>query len=122
LVALADKPPATTVGLRRRAEEDIGRLQTALQSEGYYEAGIALEIDADSQPIQVQLTIDNGPRYRLAAYEISYVGSAVPPDDLQPALPDIGVEPGIPARARAVVAAEQALVVQLQERGYPFAR
>src|SRR3546814_11691675 len=36
LVTLADKPPATAIGLRRRAEDDIGRLQTALRSEGYY--------------------------------------------------------------------------------------
>src|SRR3546814_14010166 len=68
LVTLADKPPATAIGLRRRAEDDIGRLQTALRSEGYYDATIDLSIDGDARPVQVRLDIDSGPRYRLAAY------------------------------------------------------
>lgn len=122
LVALADKPPATVVGLRRRATDDVGRLQTALRSEGYYEAEIDLEIDASAAPARVRLTVDRGPRYRLAAYDIDWVGTAAPPDELRPALEAIGITTGMPARAPAVVAAEQALVGHLQERGYPFAR
>jgi translocation and assembly module TamA len=122
LVALADKPPATTVGLRRRASDDIGRLQTALHSEGYYDAEIDLEIDAAAAPVRVRLGIEEGPRYRLTAYEIDYTGAAAPPDTLRPGLAEIGITPDMPARAPAVVAAEQALVGHLQERGYPFAR
>lgn len=122
LVALADKPPATTVGLRRRAEDDIGRLQAALHSEGYYDAKIALEIDGEARPVQVRLIIDNGPRYTLAAYEISYSGAAPPEEALRPTLAEIGISLGMPARAPTVVAAEQDLVEHLQERGYPFAR
>ncbi|HMA14693.1 MAG TPA: autotransporter assembly complex family protein, partial [Kiloniellaceae bacterium] len=122
LVALADKPPATAVGLRRRATDDVGRLQTALRSEGYYDAEVSLEIDAATAPARVRLAVDRGPRYRLTAYEIDYVGASAPPDDLQPGLAEIGIASDMPARAPAVVAAEQALIGHLQERGYPFAR
>jgi len=122
LVALADKPPATAVGLRRRAEDDIGRLQTALRSEGYYDAEIGLDIDSEASPVRVRLAIDHGPRYTLAAYEIAYTGETAPAADQRPALAEIGISLGMPARAPAVVAAEQALAELLQERGYPFAR
>jgi translocation and assembly module TamA len=122
LVALTDKPPATAVGLRRRAEDDIGRLQTALRSEGYYDAKIPLDIDSEAQPVRVRLAIDHGPRYTLAAYEVAYTGETAPAADQRPALAEIGISLGMPARAPAVVAAEQDLVEHLQERGYPFAR
>ena len=122
LVALADKPPATTVGLRRRAEDDIGRLQTALRSEGYYDAKIGLDIDGEARPVQVRLTIDNGPRYTLAAYEVDYTAAMAPQEASRPTFEEIGISLGMPARAPAVVAAEQALVELLQERGHPFAR
>ena len=122
LLTLADKPPATTVGLRRRAEDDIGRLQTALRSEGYYDATIDLDIDGDASPVLVRLQIDNGPRYDLAAYEISYADGIAPAETTRPTLAEIGITLGMPARAPTVVAAEQGLVELLQERGYPFAR
>src|SRR3546814_16227844 len=72
--------------------------------------------------VQGRLDIDSGPRYRLAADGIDYVGAAAPEEDLRPTLAGIGIEPGMPARAPVVVAAEQALVERLRERGHPFAR
>jgi translocation and assembly module TamA len=122
LVALADRPPATAIGLRRRAQDDIERLQTALRSEGYYDAEIALDIAAGEPPAQVELSVTPGPRYRLAAYNVTYVGDTTPEDAARPGLEDIGIAQGAPARAPAVVAAEQSLVELLQERGHPFAR
>lgn len=121
LLALSDKPPATTVGLRRRAEDDIQRLQTALHSEGYYDGEIALDIDTEVSPATVDLAITPGTRYSLAAYNITYAGDLATPAEAAPDLEDLGITLGMPARAPDVVAAEQALVEQLQERGYPFA-
>jgi len=103
LIALADKPPATTVGLRRRAEADVERLQTALRSEGYYDGKIDLAIDTDAEPAAVRLQIDPGPRYRLAAYEIGYNSDSPPPEETQPALGTLGIELGMAARAPVIV-------------------
>ncbi|MGF1628585.1 MAG: autotransporter assembly complex family protein [Kiloniellaceae bacterium] len=122
LITLADKPPATTVGLRRRAEDDVERLQTALHSEGYYDAAIDLDIDGDAEPALVRLQIENGPRYSVAAYEISFADGTEPAEAVRPTLAEVGITPGMPARAPTVVAAEQRLVELLQERGHPFAR
>ena len=121
LVALADKPPATTVGLRRRAEDDINRLQTALRSEGYYDGQITLDIDTEASPAKVELAITPGTRYSIAAYNITYTGTPPAPAEEMPSLQDIGISLGMPARAPLVVAAEQSLIGHLQERGYPFA-
>ena len=122
LVTLRDKPPATIVGLRRRAEDDIQRLQTALRSEGYYQAEIEQTVDGESSPAQVVLRITPGPRYTLAAYDITYDGNPPPAEPDQAELEELGIAIGMPARAPDIVAAEDALVTQLQERGYPFAR
>jgi len=122
LAALADKPPATAIGLRRRVEDDVDRLRTALQSEGYYASEIDFEIDTDSQPAKIALQFTPGPRYRLASYEISYLEVAPPPETALPSLDEIGVETDMPARAPAIVAAEKSLVRLLQQRGHPFAK
>lgn len=122
LIALGAKPPATVVGLRRRAEGDIERLGTALRSEGYYKPEITLELDSESTPALVTLRIAPGPRYKLQAYEITFDGNPPPAEADQPTLAEIGIELGMPARAPVVVSAEQELVKLLQQRSYPFAR
>lgn len=122
LVALTGKPPATEVGLRRRAEDDIQRLTTALRSEGYYRSIIDLAIDSDVRPAKVTLEIDPGPRYSLAAYNIAVTGNPPPGEAEQPDLQEIGIELGMPARAPVVVEAEQNYVNLLRERAFPFAR
>ncbi len=122
LIALGDKPPASVIGLRRRAEGDIERLDTALRSEGYYQSKIDLEVDSETVPAEVTLRITTGPRYKLQTYDITFDGNPPPTEAEQPSLAEIGIELGMPARAPAVVNAEQSLVNLLQERGYPFAR
>lgn len=123
LITLQDKPPSTAVGLRRRTSDDVERLNAALRSEGYYQAKLTQEVDTEVAPAQVVITVETGPRYSLAAYNIEYVGEVVPEDaEDRPTLPEIGMEPGMPARAASVIEAEQSLVRLLQERGYPFAR
>ncbi|MEQ8356336.1 MAG: autotransporter assembly complex family protein [Kiloniellaceae bacterium] len=122
LIVLADKPPATNVGLRRRARDDIEGLKTVLRSEGFYQSQVDLEIDTEVSPVQVRVKIATGPRYSLAAYNVTYLGNAMPEDGDLPSLEDIGVDIGMPARAPEVIEAELTLVRLLQERGHPFAR
>ncbi len=122
LISLAGKPPATVIGLRRRGEADVERLQTALRSEGYYAAEIVLDIETDDRPAKAILNITPGTRYSLGAYDINYVESTPPADSVQPRLEAIDIQIGMPARAPDIVAAERRLITLLQERGHPFAR
>lgn len=122
LVALADRPPATIAALERRTQDDLGRLREVLRSEGYYDAALDYRLQTDKQPIAVEIEVKPGVRYKLTAFTIAYEGSPPPRAAAQPSLADIGVTPGMPARAPDVRTAEKKAVDVLMARGYPFAK
>jgi translocation and assembly module TamA len=122
LKALQDRPPATLARLRLRTQEDLGRLETALQSEGYYEAELRPRIDEEKHPVEVTIEIETGPRYRLAAFAVDYRGTSPPSDDLRPSLEELGIELGKGASAPAVVAAQRLWIGLMTQRGYPLAK
>ena len=49
LVSLKDHPPASNAALRRRAEEDLPRLQAVMKAEGYWQAAAAYTLDTNAQ-------------------------------------------------------------------------
>jgi translocation and assembly module TamA len=116
---LIDRPPPSLTRLRRRAEDDRARLQRALRSEGYYDATIDISIDPETEPVNVVFQVDPGCRYRLRDVAIE----VAPPDaDLPlPGLEELGIAPGTPAVAQAILDAESALVEQARARGYALA-
>jgi len=122
LVTLQARPPATLGGLRRRAESDLERLQTALRSEGYYAATVRYELDQAAEPAKVTVDVLPGQRYVLTAYVIRYDGSPPPPADRQPGVEELGLKPGEAARAPTIVAAQRMLLDILGRRGYPLAK
>lgn len=120
LVALEDRLPASLGALRRRAEGDLERLQTALRSEGYYDGEVRYMLQREKKPVLVTLEVTPGPRYELASYVIHYEG-APPPDD-PPALSALGIKEGAPARAPEIVSAQSRLLRLLARRGHPHAK
>jgi translocation and assembly module TamA len=122
LKALEDRPPATLARLRQRTTEDLERLNTALRSEGYYEAELRPRIDEEKRPVEVTIEIETGPRYRLAAFELGYLGASPPPEERRPSLAELGIESGQPARAPAIVAAERQWIALMTQRGHPLAK
>ncbi len=119
LIALADRPPASLVGLERRAVGDVDRFRAALRSEGYYDAVVDYEIDTEARPVAVFLNVERGPPYQLTALEVSYAGD--PADKALPRNPEaLGIELNRRARGPAIVGAETTLVRLLSERGYPY--
>lgn len=122
LVALADRPPATVAALERRTQDDLVRLREVLRSEGYYDATLDYRLDTDKRPIEARIEIVPGTRYRLTEFKILYEGSPPPRAGAAPSLADIGVTPGMPARAPDVRSAEKKAVDVLLSRGYPFAK
>lgn len=131
LFGLRDKPPATVLGLRRRAEEDTVRLRRVLESEGYYAATIRHTVDASASPAQVTLSVDGGPRYTLAGLTVDYAAPGPAsleglPQTLEDLAPDderaawVAV-PGAPARSDTVLDAIDRAGRLPRERGYPNA-
>jgi translocation and assembly module TamA len=131
LDSLRDKAPISPFSLKIRARQDIERLETVLQSFGYYQATINIKIagkdledpdlvdaltDAPADPaVKVEVGIEKGPLFHLGRVEIS--GSL--PDEARQAL---DLKPGAPAVASDVLEAGGRLVTALQERGYALAK
>jgi translocation and assembly module TamA len=122
MLSLIDSPPSSLVGLNRRAEGDVERFQTALRSEGFYNAQVTFKIDSNASPIQTVLSVDPGILYLLADYDIHWVGSPAPPADHQPSIDDLGLYIGMTARGPAIVGAQEDLLRRLSRHGYPLAR
>jgi len=121
LQSLKDNPPFTVAGLEQRIDDDRPRLDEALRSEGYYDARVDIAVDAGRQPATVRIAVEPGPVYRLAAYDVRYVGATAAGDlPRDPAV--LGLAIGAPARAAAIVAAEETLFRELANRGHPFAQ
>jgi translocation and assembly module TamA len=118
-VRLIDRPPPSLARLRRRAEDDRARLLEVLRSEGYYAGQVGVRVDSGVEPVKVTFEVDLGPLFRLGSVSIE----AEPPEPrlTLPSPAEIGLEPGAPAAAGAVLAAEQALLNRARAQGFILA-
>jgi translocation and assembly module TamA len=131
LATLNGKAAISPFVLIARAREDVPRLQTALDSFGYYQNQVAITIDGkplddpglaaalDGKPagsaIAVKATVTPGPLYHIG--RIALKGAV--PDSARGALP---IAPGDPAVARQILDAQGAILAALQEDGYALAK
>jgi translocation and assembly module TamA len=122
LKTLEDRLPASEEALRRRAEDDLVRLNDAAHSLGYWNAQFSYQIDTGADSAKVTVTAAAGPLYHLGAIKIR--GADGRPLAVPPGAPASGrlLKPGDPARAAAVVDTENALLAALGHAGHPFAK
>lgn len=123
------------LSLLQGAQAVASRLNTALRSRGYYDATLnatidgrpiadssaleALESRPDTDATNVNIVIDTGPRYRIGSVTIR-------PPGAQQSLPgidraEIGLAPGDPADAAAIIAAQNKLLDELRKQGHALA-
>jgi translocation and assembly module TamA len=131
LVSLRTSAPVSPYGLIARARSDIDRLKTVLESFGYYQSSVSVQIDgaalntpglADQlmalpkkQDAKIQVKFNLGTLYHLR--HITIDGDL--PASAQNALP---LKSGDPAVAATVLAAGAKLLSVLGEQGYAFAK
>lgn len=115
-----ERPPASVAALSKRADNDVGRAQEVLAADGYYEANVSVDINADVEPAQVVLDIQPGPQYHLGGVDIAY-RPVEPVTDVPRTAAEIGLKIGEGAVGASLVEAERRLVRQLKENGYPNA-
>jgi translocation and assembly module TamA len=131
LVTLRTSAPVSPYALLARARSDIERLKTVVESYGYYEAKITIQIDgmaltdpglADhlnalpkKQDAHVQITFKLGALYHLR--NITIDGEL--PASVQGAFV---LKTGAPAVADTVLAAGSHLLAALEDQGYAFAK
>ena len=130
LASLQDKVPVPPFALVQRAEADIARFQTALDSFGYYLNSVTIKIAGHdlsdpelpefldeapaNPPVAVDVALDKGPLFHIGT--IAFDGT-VPAADRNA----VRIKSGDPAIANAVLDAQAQLLAALQEDGYALA-
>jgi len=130
LVTLQKAGGVPPFALVTRARDDIARLQTALDSFGYYQNSVAvtvaglglddpglpsrLEDMPAGTPAPVKVTVTPGPQFHLG--RVTLTGNAPASDR-----PALGLKTGDVAVAAAVLGAGARLLAALQEDGYALA-
>jgi translocation and assembly module TamA len=122
LVALEDRPPPSDAALRRRAEDDLPRLNEVMQAAGYWTAKLAYAIEAEGEKATVKVTIEPGPLFRLASVTFLTPEGGSLPELEKLGLGSFGLEIDGPARSQPIVAAEQRIVDEYGRTGRPFAK
>jgi translocation and assembly module TamA len=122
LVALVKHKPATRAALRRRAQADLDRLKTVLESDGYYDAALEFTIDSKQNPAMVTVKVTPGPRYKIGSITLVMPSGRPPPllDTLK--LVQFGLDLGAPALAGPIIDAEPRIAAFYTARGWPLAK
>jgi len=131
LQALHSSAPVGPFGLIARARGDINRLQTVLESFGYYQGAVTITIDAlplnapdlsdkliampKGSEAHCRISFVLGPIYHLGRIDVE----GTLPDDVRSKL---GLTPGAPAVASEVLAGGARMLTQLENQGYAFAK
>lgn len=129
LLTLRENAPVGPFALITRAREDRGRLETALNSFGYYGSKISIDIagrpiddptlptvlDAAKGDVAVAIHIDKGPLYHLRRVELT----GHPNEVAQQALK---LKSGDPAVAADVLAAQGRMFEALRDDGHALAK
>ena len=121
LFRLNEQPPPSPVGLRRRADADQERIQTALRSVGFYDGKVEIEVDTSVEPAKVNVVVTPGPVYTFDRITVAGAGG-VALEGAPVTAADLGIQVGQPALAASVVDAENRATNRLAERGFAFAR
>ncbi len=129
LVSLRDRAPVPPFALVQRARADIARLQTALDSFGYYLNKVSIRVAghvlddpelpalldaAPAKPVDVQVAIDKGPLFHVGKVTVD---GSVPETDRAA----LDVRSGDPVVANTILDAREKLLTALEEDGYALA-
>ena len=133
LVALRSSAPVSPFGLIARARSDTDRLKTALESFGYYESHVIINIDGvpltdpslgdtltalpKGSTARVAVSFTLGTLYHLRRIDIDgEVPASINAREV------LGLNTGQPAVAAVVLAGGSRLLSALQEQGYAFSQ
>jgi translocation and assembly module TamA len=130
LVSLRESAPVAPFALIARAQEDVGRFETALHSFGFYKGRVDVRIAGHplddpnltdildrmpaNPPVPVTVAFEPGPLFHLRKVAIE---GAVP----DAARAKLDLKPGAPAVASDVLAARQRLLNAMRDEGYALA-
>lgn len=118
LTSLKKRPPVSVNALRYRADSDIPILLKVLESHGYYEARVRIQIEENGDKIVCYVLVDPGPRYKIEAFDVHLICDYC----CTVSLDDAGLQLHKPADAKSILDAELKVLTRLSECGYPLAK
>jgi translocation and assembly module TamA len=122
LVSLADRVPASPAALRRRADEDLDRLEAVAHAEGYWQVHIACTLDTNQSPAHVTVKVTPGPAFHFGKIEFRLPSGAPAALIDQRGAASVGLVPGAVALSADVEAANDKIIDLYGRNGYPFAK
>lgn len=124
-----------SLSLLQGAQAMLSRVTGALRSRGFYDAEVtatvdgrpiadagaldAIEATPEANTIAFAFDIKTGPRYRIGQLAIRPPGSATSLPDIDRA--KLGIAPGDPADAGAIISAQDKILTELRQEGYALA-
>jgi translocation and assembly module TamA len=121
-LSLKDRPPASMGLLRTRAERDRERFVKLLHGHGYFGAQVDVSLKDQATPPELVFRIEPGSVYPVGSTDIRITGEKEIEPRLIPSPEKIGLVPGKPFSASALMDGERALVRTFEKQGFPFAR
>src|SRR4051794_20972184 len=129
LIGLRDKAPVGPFALVSRARDDQARLETTLNSYGYYggkiqiriagrtldDPGLPAALDAAGGPVEVAVAVETGPLFHLRRVTLNGQPTRAARDALK-------LKAGDPAVAADVLAAQGRILEALREEGHALAK
>jgi translocation and assembly module TamA len=128
LISLAKTAPVGPFALVGRARADRERFVTALHSDGYYDGAVTVTInDVPLDSPGIIDSLDNatqaGVKVAFTLGPLFHLGAVTVTGDIPPGFSDqLGIKPGDPARAAAVLDAGERLLTALRAAGYALAK
>ena len=122
------------LALLQGAQAVLARVNTALRSRGFYDGRAtatidnrpvdeaaaldAIEAHPESEQLAFALTVDSGPRFKVASIAIrGATAASLPAIDMS----KLGLAAGDPADATAILAAQDLVLAEFQKQGYALA-
>lgn len=123
LEKLKNTPPATLLGLKKRAEGDMVRIAQIFHTFARYQAKAQFTVLENGALVVVKIT--PGPVYPLAAFNIFYVQGGKKKDNLPRCpitLQDLNITLNEAATPESILNAEDLILDHLNLQGYAFAK
>ncbi len=124
LFTLRAQRPLSLAALRRRAQGDITRLETALKSEAYYQGRVTFAIDTDEDPVRVTLQVETGPLFPIRTYTVAFADDPVPEgaEKIPRMGRDLAFPTGSTATGAAILGAQGRAIAVARRQGFAFVR
>lgn len=115
-----NEPPPSRFLLSRRTNKDQKSFLEALQSQGYFDGNVEVEMAGEQAPYAVIFRIEPKIRYQFTQPRLEIIPATAP--FIPPSWEKLDLQPGEPAKSAPILKAEEALIQSALQQGYPWAK